>query len=471
MPVPRTISMSRKELYDRVWAEPVERVAKALGISDVGLAKACRRHQVPVPPRGYWRRKETGQKVRPTPLPELTDSARKSATVTFYPTAVMAQPSAPEQVHPLIAFERDPVNTLVVSPSVRVGHPLIQATRRYWAAAKRGEVIYDANALPHLNIRVSPAAAPRALRLMQVLLSALDQRGFTTSATPKGQTISTVLGVPLELSLRERLRQQPHEPTAKEQADMKKWSWTTVPKFDHVDSGELELKLENTWGTRHLWRDGKRQQLEQLLNDVIEGLIGAALRTQERAAQQEREQRARAEAERRRQEAERSRREERARIRRLERLHAATERHEELERFVARLHDVVGSVAADTQLGEWLAWSRAYIERCNPLRELREHGSTLTLYHPLPRYECDRVVADGFSDRSTDADDDQDLPPGVLLGDVPLTRGYDSVCIKVTIPASAVLPYEAPHEQHSFRRFLVPASVINRYGNRSIAEI
>jgi hypothetical protein len=45
---------TRRQLSDRVWAEPITVVAKTLQISDVDLAKTCRRGAVPLPPRGYW---------------------------------------------------------------------------------------------------------------------------------------------------------------------------------------------------------------------------------------------------------------------------------------------------------------------------------------------------------------------------------------------------------------------------------
>jgi hypothetical protein len=64
-------------------------------------------------------------------------------------------------------------------------------------------------------------------------------------------------------------------------------------------------------------------------------------------------------------------------------------------------------------------------------------------------------------------DEDQEQPRGVLLGDVPLTRGYDSVCVTVSIPESAVLPYEVLGEQRSLRRFRVPAAVIGHHGTVS----
>ncbi|SAL42262.1 hypothetical protein AWB74_01716 [Caballeronia arvi] len=60
---------TRLQLYELVWAEPISTLAKSLVISDVGLAKACRRGDIPLPPRGYWAKLNAGQRVDRTPLP------------------------------------------------------------------------------------------------------------------------------------------------------------------------------------------------------------------------------------------------------------------------------------------------------------------------------------------------------------------------------------------------------------------
>ena len=46
------IDLPRQVLYDRVWAEPIHKLSSEFGLSDVGLAKLCRRYNIPVPPRG-----------------------------------------------------------------------------------------------------------------------------------------------------------------------------------------------------------------------------------------------------------------------------------------------------------------------------------------------------------------------------------------------------------------------------------
>jgi hypothetical protein len=51
----------RKRLYDEVWSEPTQAVARKYGISDVALSKACKQLHNPKPPRGYWAKKVAGK--------------------------------------------------------------------------------------------------------------------------------------------------------------------------------------------------------------------------------------------------------------------------------------------------------------------------------------------------------------------------------------------------------------------------
>jgi hypothetical protein len=67
----REIRLKRAELFERVWSEPVETLAKQWGLSGRGLGKACDRLQIPVPPRGFWARLRNGQKIRRPRLPDL----------------------------------------------------------------------------------------------------------------------------------------------------------------------------------------------------------------------------------------------------------------------------------------------------------------------------------------------------------------------------------------------------------------
>lgn len=65
------LKLTREELYSLVWAKPMTEVAQDFQISDRAMAKICARKQVPVPPRGYWAKRNAGKSVSKPPLPEF----------------------------------------------------------------------------------------------------------------------------------------------------------------------------------------------------------------------------------------------------------------------------------------------------------------------------------------------------------------------------------------------------------------
>src|SRR5437899_5242652 len=81
----RRHEVRREELYTQVWSEPMVRLAKRYGVSDVALAKVCRKLDIPVPPRGYWRRLQSGRRPAPPALPKLSPGLSGTATITPQP--------------------------------------------------------------------------------------------------------------------------------------------------------------------------------------------------------------------------------------------------------------------------------------------------------------------------------------------------------------------------------------------------
>jgi hypothetical protein len=60
---------TRREFYDLVWSQPMRTIAANFGISDVALAKHCKKANIPVPERGFWARKQAGKAVIQVALP------------------------------------------------------------------------------------------------------------------------------------------------------------------------------------------------------------------------------------------------------------------------------------------------------------------------------------------------------------------------------------------------------------------
>ena len=44
------VTLTREELYEKVWSIPMQKFTAEFGFSDRGLAKLCRRYEVAVPP-------------------------------------------------------------------------------------------------------------------------------------------------------------------------------------------------------------------------------------------------------------------------------------------------------------------------------------------------------------------------------------------------------------------------------------
>jgi hypothetical protein len=78
--VPVIQKISRQDLYELVWSEPTTALARRFGISDVGLAKVCRRSAIPAPPRGYWAKIAAGNLVPRPGLPERAELDLKPIT-------------------------------------------------------------------------------------------------------------------------------------------------------------------------------------------------------------------------------------------------------------------------------------------------------------------------------------------------------------------------------------------------------
>ena len=60
--------LKRSELHEMVWSKPMTHLAKEFGLSDVALAKICRKHGIPRPIRGFWARRAAGQSAKVTRL-------------------------------------------------------------------------------------------------------------------------------------------------------------------------------------------------------------------------------------------------------------------------------------------------------------------------------------------------------------------------------------------------------------------
>jgi len=63
--------VTREELYDRVWATPINHLAAEHDVSGSYLARVCTALNVPRPPVGHWQKKAVGKDRPRPPLPDV----------------------------------------------------------------------------------------------------------------------------------------------------------------------------------------------------------------------------------------------------------------------------------------------------------------------------------------------------------------------------------------------------------------
>lgn len=167
--------MTREELYDLVWSNPVSTIAKDLGVSDVYLGRVCGSLEVPTPPRGYWRRLATG---KAHPRPELPDP-RPGVPRVWTKGKATAQPAAQRP-----RYQAEPAR-----PSAgrrrRPPHELVKEAEEHYRESEHGVDGYlrpRKKLLP--DIITSRDGAARCLRLASDLFHVLESRGHRVMIAP-----------------------------------------------------------------------------------------------------------------------------------------------------------------------------------------------------------------------------------------------------------------------------------------------
>jgi hypothetical protein len=368
MPSSDTVTYDRAKLFEEVWAEPVQTVAKRYGISDVALAKTCRRLSLPLPGRGYWAKKRAGKAPDRPPLPPFDG-----------PQSIAVERCSPDEEAGKRV--RTDLPKVAVPASLRRPHPLIAETLDDLRHQDFSRGLSFCRVRGKLDITVTKGSVKRALRIMDALIKHLEKNGMPVRVESKprqgywngdrfGVTEAHCAGEWVSFALRERQRRVTGPPP--------RWA-TRGGIYDHPTSelepsGLLELSLTSgrLLGQRKIWCDGKRQRLEDRLGDFVVGLQAAGEHLMVVHAEDLRRRQASEEAERRRkEEADRRRREQE----RAERLFSWVERRRQAEslRTLAReALDELGErdleIEPGVSLREELDWALGYADRIDPLK-------------------------------------------------------------------------------------------------------
>ncbi len=381
-----TIRITRKELYEQVWTEPVVKLAKKYGLSDVGLRKRCKKYKIPLPPLGYWAKKEFGKEPPRPPLPAYDGSEIVEFNINIdIPANRPIDNEQLSEAEECIQFEKEEKNKIHVSDALRSMHPYVEQTKKALENYKSGAfvrndpILYSAGSVA-LDMKVTKVCLSRALRIMNALIKALEQRGFRVSIEARDRyahhksykTSVFVLGEVIEIKLREILKQ------TKRELPPKDW-WLNKYEFINIPSGELSLEIQSWDSPRKRWADGKKQRLEDCLNSFIIGLIKTSVQMRTRENERQIEAQKREEVERQRIEIARRRQEEEEKIRDLFKKAEDWARSQQIKAYIqaVRINAIqrYGRIEPECELEKWLAWAEHQADRLDPLwRDHKQQG-------------------------------------------------------------------------------------------------
>lgn len=314
--------LSRAELYELVWREPMLRIAERFGVSSSYMARVCTELRVPRPPRGYWAKLEVGKAPLRPALPEArpgdvtewkpgsgigtTERATKRAAQTPHvlndakPATGRVirrksrRPVPSKSVHPLVVgikpfFDKTrDSETGILRPFKRLMADLISSRELLDTSIDAADKLF--NSLTSRGHRVTIAPASERLRRAEVDLREVPRKDHYLQDpwSPERPTVVYISDVPIGLTLFEMsevvemqyVGNSQYVPLsgvtpAQRERYKRQGYWTTMKD---VASGRLCLQAYcPSWlveWTKH-WREEKPGQLTSMLPNIVSALEAA----------------------------------------------------------------------------------------------------------------------------------------------------------------------------------------------------
>ncbi len=265
------VELSRDELYEKVWSLPGSKLAKQFGISDVALAKVCKKFGIPRPDRGYWARLEAGQTLSKPPLSPSANPSKKIRFDVKANEARRAEWAIPEPKRQEGTMETE----IQLSTSVEKLHPQAKKIQTLMEGAtvdETGRVKIEARDIP--KIIASPGQADRIAQALHVLIERLALLGVALKDgnESKPTLLFTKKEDYLTVQIEEEIEEIERPVTV---AEKRRPSWTWNNKSNQP-SGKLTFRLDSnhTLSGRRYWSESKSKPLEETLVTVIDKMNG-----------------------------------------------------------------------------------------------------------------------------------------------------------------------------------------------------
>lgn len=265
------------------------KLAQQYGLSDVGLAKICKRNNIPRPPRGYWARKEAGYNVKRLPLPP-GDDVTIEITPNPYSWNVSKRRDSVSRMSLSRNSEEEPI---VVPDRLSSPHPLIKQASEILNGRQSNDVgLINPPKKGCLDITVSKGSLRRALRIMDTVIKVLEKQKYGVYLS-EGRTKTKIQEVPISFGISEKLVTKKKRPEEHELDGRYRFGHSRFIE-ERLPSGDLSLTIHDAedfyiYGCQQNWNDGKKSKVENRINSFIHGLVTVAAAKIERDREKEEE--------------------------------------------------------------------------------------------------------------------------------------------------------------------------------------
>lgn len=369
--------MTRQEFYEQLWNKPLRALEEELGIWYGQLLGIIRDYKIPKPPLGHWMKVQHRKSVRKPSLEPLP--GKEQIVLNLYvPDERPYDEQQKRQAEHLLAKESSPEKRIIVPDELTDAHPLVvRAERSLRNASTNERQLLIPSAQNCLDIRVSKEALPRALRIMDALIKALESRSITVELTGERDipTRVVVLGETFGIGLEEKVDRREKELTPQQKKEKERYSWMYSRKgFTYHPNGRfvLSIKTGQTSYGRQNWSDGKVQRVESLLTRFICALYRSAVTARSDRLQQKVEEAQRLEKQRRNEELRQLQQIERTRYENLEKHAELWKRSQLIRAYVAAVQERAEREKfeyGDLPAMEWIDWALHQADRLDPLCE------------------------------------------------------------------------------------------------------
>ena len=260
------MELTRKELYDLVWAEPMTTICKRFGISDNGLRKHCKSMNIPTPPAGYWAKIKFGKKVKVIPLPEDKKAKKQSTELhEVDPAKLQESPRIPEisrnKVRELEIRTGD-LSVFAVPEVLYAKDPVIIDTKEKFRRDAENTYLkkspYKSKIGPTLNIYVSEKSLDRALSIFSTIIKALRFRGHDVKISDE-KTYAVINNEKIHVSITERKKRDPNSENPRN-------------NYYNIYSGELHFNVYDDYRIIYSYKDTTVTKLEDKIVPIIADL-------------------------------------------------------------------------------------------------------------------------------------------------------------------------------------------------------